>query len=317
MKWIKKGLVYSPKGDVEWAKHSALTPTPLMLNEKVIRIYAGFRDENGVSRIGYVDVEAENPSNVIRVSKSPVLDIGEPGTFDDNGVILGEVLRVDSDVYMYYVGFQLVKNVKFLAYSGLAISKDGGNTFQRYSTAPILDRSAKDKYIAAIHSVIFDEGIWKVWYASGNGWEYINDQPFPQYNIKYLESSNPYLLNKSKSENLACVEVKGNEYRIGRPRVYKINGKYFMFYTKGTTRGDYVAGFAESCDGKNWIRRDDELGLYPSNSGWDSLALCYPSLIRYREKIYAFYNGNNMGREGFGYAEMIFNKGLDNEYGDC
>lgn len=78
-----------------------------------------------------------------------------------------------------------------------------------------------------------------------------------------------------------------------------------MFYTKGVKRGnhfDYLPGFAESFDGIHWVRKDHEIGITPSPRGWDSEMLCYPSLIQYEDKIYMFYNGNGMGKSGFGYA---------------
>jgi predicted GH43/DUF377 family glycosyl hydrolase len=80
MKWEKQGLIYGPDGTHAWAKHTALTPTPILVNSKTIRIYAGFRDDTGVSRIGYVDVDADDPSRVKFVSPKPVLEIGMPGT---------------------------------------------------------------------------------------------------------------------------------------------------------------------------------------------------------------------------------------------
>jgi hypothetical protein len=181
-------LIYGPDGSVPWARHSALTPTPIMLEPDVIRVFAGFRDAEGVSRIGYVDVEAENPSLVRKVSSRPVLDVGTPGAFDDNGVILGDVLRAGETLRMYYVGFQKVQQVKFLAFSGLAISTDGGESFQRSSPVPVMDRDVDSLFIRAIHTVLFDNGLWKVWYASGSGWLYVGGTPYPRYNIRYTES---------------------------------------------------------------------------------------------------------------------------------
>jgi hypothetical protein len=75
-----------------------------------------------------------------------------------------------------------------------------------------------------------------------------------------------------------------------------------MFYTKGTKKGDYLAGYAESVDGKKWVRKDDEIGIGLSKDGWDSKMLCYPSLLQHKDKVYMFYNGNDMGKTGFGYA---------------
>src|SRR5688572_17623601 len=111
MNWIKKGLIFSNKGQLSWSVDSALTPTPILFDNR-IRIYAGFRDKEGISRIGYVDLDADNPRSILSISQTPVLDIGTNGTFDDNGVILGDVVRDGNDLRMYYVGFQLVKKAK-------------------------------------------------------------------------------------------------------------------------------------------------------------------------------------------------------------
>jgi len=295
------GLIYAPDGTSAWARHSALTPTPVLVDNETIRVYVGFRDERGVSRIGFVDVDADNPSKIKHVSRTPVLDVGLPGTFDDNGVILGDIVKNGDELRMYYVGFQLVEKVKFLAFTGLALSSDGGLTFKRYSRVPVLDRSDDGIYIRAIHSVMIEDGVWKIWFASGNGWEWIDGKPYPQYNIRYTESTDGIKLSQ---ENILCIDVEKNEYRIGRPRVYKRDKKYIMLYTKGAVNGDYLPGYAESFDGKEWVRQDDRLGITLSESGWDSKSLCYPSLLEHGGRVYMFYNGNNYGKTGFGYAVL-------------
>jgi hypothetical protein len=272
-----------------------------MLRPGVIRVYVGFRDVRGATRIGYVDVDADNPSNVISISKSPVLDIGRGGAFDDNGVILGDVIVHDGHLRMYYVGFQQVAKVKFLAFTGLAISTDGGESFSRQTEAPILDRSDEGLYIRAIHSVRFENDCWRVWYAAGNSWEMIGGKPFPNYHVRYLESIDGIHFPARGS---VCIELEGPEYRIGRPRVYRSGSDYEMYYTKGTIQGDYLPGYARSSDGITWRRMDNQIGLAPSPKGWDSQALCYLSLILSGDKIFGFYNGNNFGVDGFGYAVL-------------
>jgi len=307
MKWIKKGLLYTPPRDGSWKDNSALTPTAFLLNDKIIRVYCSFRDVTGVGRIGYVDVSAENPSEVLRVSEEPVLDIGLDGMFDDQGVILGDLIRVKDEIYMYYVGFQTVNKVKFLAYSGLAISNDNGNTFKRYKNTPIMDREDEALYIRAIHSVIYEDNVFKFWYATGSGWENIDEVNFPQYDINYIESIDGV---NFCSSGIKCIEnnEKNLEYRIGRPRVYKRDNRYLMNFTYGTTDGRYIAGQASSSDGSKWLRDDNNLGIELSEDGWDSKHLSYPSIITIKDKTYMFYNGNNMGLDGFGYAELVSEK---------
>jgi hypothetical protein len=301
VRWQKKGLIYAPDGTSSWAKHSALTPTPIVLNDHVMRVYVGFRDEWGVSRIGYVDVDAYNPSTVLSVSPDPVLDVGIPGTFDDNGIILGDVFPFNDYLYMYYIGFQLVEKVKFLAFTGLAISGDWGNSFIRYSQSPILDRTDSALYFRAIHSTMVENGMLRVWIGGGRDWQWIDGQPFPKYNIRYLESKDG--INFAKQE-LICVNYKDAEYRIGRPRVIKLGQNYKMFYTRGTLQQDYLPGYAESQDGIIWTRMDNDVGIGLSETGWDSQHLSYSSIITFKGNTYMFYNGNNMGKTGFGYAVL-------------
>ncbi len=301
MHWIKQGFIYGPDGSLPWARHTALTPTPLLKDAETIRVYAGFRDEAGISRIGYVDLDAANPQRVKSVAPEPVLDVGRNGAFDDNGVILGDVIRVGAEIRMYYVGFQLVSKAKFLAFTGLAISRDNGDSFERYSEAPILDRSSNGLYIRAIHSVMQTDDRFRVWYACGNGWEEINGVFYPQYNIRYIESADGI---DFKGEGTLCVDVEGSEYRIGRPRVFRHRDRFVMHYTRGTIQGDYLAGHAESSDGIQWERRDEKLGIALSPEGWDSRHLCYPAVLSCGERTYMFYNGNDMGKDGFGYAML-------------
>src|SRR5437870_808893 len=106
MQWEKKGLIYGPSGQSSWAKHSALQPTPLVRDEAgFIRVFAGMRDNEGVSRVGFVDVSGEDPSKVLRVSQVPVLDTGVPGAFDDNGVVPTSIIERDGRLYLFYAGY--------------------------------------------------------------------------------------------------------------------------------------------------------------------------------------------------------------------
>ncbi|MCI3204945.1 MULTISPECIES: hypothetical protein [Pandoraea] len=300
--WNKLGLVFDAAKytNQQWFCNSALTPQPFRLNDETIRVFAGFRDAEGVSRIGYVDIASGDPSRILGVSKTPVLDIGRDGCFDDNGVIMGDVVKTPSGVYLFYVGFQLVRKAKFLAFSGVALSEDGGETFRRLSESPILERDRFQSTIGAIHTARYENGVWRIWFARGDGWEMINGVPYPQYHICYTETKD--LLNIPRSA-VTCVEAVSPEYRIGRPKVYKVaDGSYVMYATKGTISGEYTPSFFRSNDGIKWERDDSSLGIAPSESGWDSETLCYPTLISDAGQTLMIYNGNKMGLNGFGAA---------------
>jgi predicted GH43/DUF377 family glycosyl hydrolase len=302
MKWTKRGLIYGPAGDSSWAQAWALQPTPLLRPDGTIRVFTGFRTLEGVSRVGFVDLSAADPSRVLRVSERPALDTGRPGAFDENGVVPCAVVERDGALYLYYAGYQLGQKVKFYVFGGLAISHDGGETFRRHSEAPICDRRDGELFFRVIHSIMFEGGRWRVWYGGGDSYEMEGGRQLPVYNIRYTESADG--LNFA-GEYRVCVDMeRDDEYRVGRPYVIKDGGLYRMFYSAGTKQGGYRLAYAESSDGHNWTRKDDEVGITLSESGWDSETQAYPAIVRYGEQTYLFYNGNDYGREGFGYAVL-------------
>lgn len=300
MSWIKKGQIYCPNGEHEWEIDTFMTPHAMKIEDGVIRIWGGVRDREGVSRIKYIDVDEHNPSKVLEISQNPVLDIGREGCFDDNGVILGDIIEVGDLLYLYYVGFQHVQKVKFYAFSGLAISSNKGKTFERYSEVPILDRGPRGRFGRCIHTVLHEEDVFKCYYAVINDWKVINNIVYPVYNIWYKTSKDG--INFDNEDDCLCIDVQGSEYRIGRPKVYKTPNGYEMYYTRDLVSKEYIIGYATSKDGIEWMREDIKAGLTKSNLGWDSEMACYPVKLETSQAKYLFYNGNGMGKTGIGYA---------------
>ncbi len=294
----KKGLIYGPRGESSWAKHSALQPTPYLLDNATIRIFTGFRDSDGVSRVGFVDVSADNPSNVIRVSKTPSLDIGHDGAFDENGVAPCAILVFEHRLYLYYAGYQLGQKVRFCAYSGLAVSDDQGVTFKRLSNVPVTDRTNDAMYFRVIHSIMNDNGIFKVWYGAGSTYDVGADKTLPRYNVQMMESKHLFEFPK---HGQVVVETKGDEYRVGRPYVFKNDDEFIMFYGTGSEAVPYRLGYATSSDSYRWERKDD-LSIEGPSATWDSEMMAYPAVVTNNDISYLFYNGNDYGRDGFGYA---------------
>lgn len=301
MNWDKLGLVFNPEGKFSWAKDHALQPTPLVMADRV-RIYSGFRDEAGVSRVGFVDHDINDLRKILAVSQYPVLDIGMPGAFDENGVVPCRLLRVGKKTYLYYAGYQLGQKVKFTVYGGLAISEDGGQSFTRSSTVPITDRTDGEELFRVIHSVIEADGRFKAWYGAGNRFIDIDGKPFPTYNIRYMESDDGI---KGWSNSCASLDFKDeDEYRVARPWVMYDEGIYKLFYYIATKKTGFRLEYAESRDGINW-ENCRGLGIEKCPDGFDSEMISYPSAFRANEDLYVIYNGNEYGRYGYGIAKFI------------
>lgn len=300
MKWEKKGLIYCPNGELSWAIKYAFPPTPYLLDNDRLRIYVAFCDENTIGRIGFVDVNPDNPSRILKISQKPVLNIGTPGAFDENGVVPTSIVDFEGKIYLYYVGFQLGYKVRYFQFQGLAISEDRGNSFKRYSKVPIIDRSNQELLNRTSAFVMYDENFFKMWYVAGSEWIEVKGKLLPMYNLRYLESKNGKEWGK---EGKVCIDFKNNdEHAFGKPYIIKANGIYEMFYSIRTKSKGYRLGYAESKNGIDWERRDDKIGIHPSKNGWDSQMIAYSCIVMYNEKVYMFYNGNNCGETGFGYA---------------
>jgi predicted GH43/DUF377 family glycosyl hydrolase len=300
MRWRKMGLIYTPDGTQTWAKSHAMLPTPLDMGDGRLRIYVAFVDANTVGRIGYVDVDAHDPARVLAVSKQPVLDIGEPGAFDDNGVNPSSIVRAGDEIRLYYIGYQLGIHVRYLLFAGLAISRDGGATFERHARVPLLERSDGEMLLRSAPNVAADGDAWRMWYVAGDRHIPAGGTTRPTYNVRYIESADG--IHWPAEGEVAVDLAGGDEYGLGRPFVSEWGGVQRMFYSVRSHGRGYHLGYAEAADGRNWLRRDQEVGIEVSRTGWDSEMLVWASVCRTEHGTYLFYNGNGYGESGFGYA---------------
>jgi sucrose-6-phosphate hydrolase SacC (GH32 family) len=73
---------------------------------------------------------------------------------------------------------------------------------------------------------------------------------------------------------------------------------------RNSERG-YRIGHAVSDDLLHWQRNDDAAGIAPSAAGWDSQMICYPHVFDLDGRTLMLYCGNEFGREGFGWAQLL------------
>lgn len=302
MKWEKRGLVYAPSGALDWARQYAFPPIPVRMPDGGLRLYLAFCDENTVGRVGYVDVAPESPGTVLDVSQRPVLDIGTAGAFDENGIVPTSLIEVGDELWMYYVGYQLGQKVRYYQFQGLAVSRDGGESFTRWQRTPVIDRSDTEMLNRTSAFVMKEGEQFRMWYVGGSEWTAGKDgKDLPVYNLRHMTSPDG---KHWGPEGTVCLDFADDEHAFGKPWVRRRGGSYEMWYSVRTRSRGYRLGYARSEDGVNWTRHDDEVGIDVSRSGWDSEMIAYASVIDVEGETYMFYNGNNCGQTGFGYAAL-------------
>ena len=169
--------------------------------------------------------------------------------------------------------------------------------FRKHSRAPILDRGELDPFSLSYPWVLNEGSKWRMWYGTNLTWG-----PKPEdmrHAIRYAESLDG--IKWEPAERL-CIPLRSEEHAVSRPCVIRWGGVYMMWYSvKGQA---YRLGYAVSDDGFEWERKDDQVGIDVSPTGWDSEMIEYPSTFAWEGKLYLLYNGNGYGKTGFGLAEL-------------
>ncbi len=167
--WRKLGRLFHAEGQRPWMQTHTAVPTPLVLDDDRLRIYFGTRDaRSGRTSAGSMSSRASRRASWR--SDAASTDSRPPGHFDDNGVYPGPVVRRDGRLWMYYVGRSNGTPPLYYMAIGLAVSDDGGATFERAREAPLLARSEVDPWMVSTPFVLV-EGRWRMWYVSGLGWD--------------------------------------------------------------------------------------------------------------------------------------------------
>lgn len=308
--WTKLGVIHTVDGKASWNRTHAQCPTALPIGDDVLRVYYGTRDGQNRTRTTFIDVDANDPTRVLYRHDRPILELGRLGTFDESGVMPNWALEHDGKVYFHYLGWNVGATVRYRVALGLAVSEDGGTTFERVSEGPVMDRSMIDPIGVSTNCVLIDQGVWKSWYMSYTGWEVHDSLTEPLYHIRYAES--PDGVHWTPSGKVCIDYADGNEGGIARPSVLKTHGGYRMWYSTRMRSGyredearSYRMGYAESNDGLDWTRMDERAGLTTSGDGWDSMMVAYPNVCAHGGRLIMFYNGNGFGASGIGCAQLV------------
>lgn len=301
--WIKKGRLFDPDQYYKGKFSHASLPTAVNIKANIFRIFFSSRDSNNISHIFYLDAEIDGENiKIINICNDPVLSPGELGSFDEHGVMPSSVIYNNTDnlYYMYYIGWQRLYSVPFNTNIGLALSKDL-RTFHKLYKVPIVPVSNEAPFLNTSPFVMYDEGLYKMWHVGGIKWIKTAKGVKHFYNIRFAISVDGI---HWKKEDVAIDFKYPHEYAISRPSVVKEDGIYKMWYSfRASPFGEtYRIGYAESIDGKIWIRKDELSGIDISEDGWDSEMICYPFVFIHSNKKYLLYNGNGYGKTGFGYA---------------
>lgn len=306
MTWVKQGRIIWLASSVLYPEDSnhMQVPTPYIMEDR-IRVFYASRNK-GKAFVAYFDL-SKDFTTVFKAHREPVFEHGKHGMFDSDGVMPSCIIENNGDLWMYYIGWSELKNTaRYQNEIGIAVSKDGGDTFERMFSGPIIGRSQNEPGLAVMPFVIKDDDVFRMWYQSGTGWHLVDGKYEPTYVIKYAESENGIDWNRSNTDTIPC-----NGYQaVSRPSIIKDDG-WKMWYCHRASedyrggKGSYRLGYAEAHidDYEIFTRKNDKAVMDLGEVGeWDSEMICYPYIIELDGKRVMLYNGNEFGQTGIGVA---------------
>ena len=297
MNWEKLGQIYNVKSHKGFLKSHASNPLPIHLKDDIFRVFYSGRDEDNKSSVGYVDIDIIT-RKVINDQRQVVFTYGNSESFYSHGVSIGNVYEVNDEQFILFMGWNIRNNEHWRGDIGQLKLIDN-ERLQITSETPFMSTDEIDTVSLSYPFVVFNEGIYKMWYGTTLTWTSENDEMI--HVINYATSLDGKNWEK---HGLAIPYELGVAQAFSRPTVIIDELGYHMWYSYRSGTGEkYRIGYAFSLDGLKWERKHGEIGIDISENGWDSEMICYPFVLEHKGETYMLYNGNQYGKEGFGLAK--------------
>jgi hypothetical protein len=313
-KWQKLGRIYNPCDYPEraaWMNCFAIAPATLVLQDRV-RVFFGCRpqrDGNGqvVTYTTFLDLARDNLFEILEFAHAPVLTLGEIGTFDEFGTYPLSFVRRGTELLGFYAGWTRCESVPFNVGIGAAISVDNGRTFDKLGSGPLLPYTLTEPFTLSGPKVRKFGATYYLFYIAGKQWLKIGERFEICHKIRMATS--PDGINWLRLDKDLIPSAWDEDEAQASPDVIFANGRYHMFFcgwipsSFRETRARRI-GYAWSSDLINWTRDDTLAGIEPSSVGWDSEMVAYPHVFELDGQFYLLYIGNEVGRYGFGLAQL-------------
>lgn len=312
--WVKQGLIFSVH-DVtnrpHWFHSFAQAPNAVVLDDR-IRVYFCCRpkpDQDGmyVSYGSFVDLERHDPTQIIALAQRPIISLGGLGMFDEFGTYPISVIKIGQEFLAYYGGWSRCRSVPFNVSIGLAKSIDGGTTFIKSGSGPILSHSLDEPFVITSPKIRKFGDLFWLTYTAGQKWFFHQGRPEIVYKLRSAFSKDG--INWTRLGYNLIRDKIGPDEAQACGDIFFSNGIYHMFFCYRGSKDfrlnrnhSYRIGYASSLDLYHWERDDSKVTIDISVYGWDSEMVAYPNIFSIDERIYMLYLGNGVGRDGFGIA---------------
>jgi predicted GH43/DUF377 family glycosyl hydrolase len=166
--WTKMGNPVLSPGSGGWAtQYIAANGSAIIFNGQVYYYFHGL-DANGVTKIGLATAQTAHMLTMTALA-NPVVSPGPPGAYDDLGVADPYVIKVGSQLWMYYLAY----NHNYVFTIARAVSNDGVN-WTKDPAGEIFSGTGSDYDAAGAGEpcVFYSQGYWYMIYTGNTSTSY-------------------------------------------------------------------------------------------------------------------------------------------------
>ena len=290
VKMIKK--LFSPDNSLSWMQDYAQIPYGLV-NGQILYVYFSSRSKkdaygNFKSYTGLACFDLLENYKMTYLSQSPLVELGEKGSFDEFGVMPGSVVKHSEDSYeMFYCGWSRPQNRPYRWSIGSAKSSDAIN-FSKVSPNPLTLSENEDLTACPM---VYKQESSKMYYLAGESWvnhggRFESVYLIKDANLDQLDRWRPGGKNIiPKSYELECQTS---------PSLYSIDGSQYMFYSyrhalnfRVDPDQNYRTAWAVKSDIGTWEKGGDVVFQHENNERID---IAYANVYSYLGANYVLYN---------------------------
>lgn len=270
--------------------------------------------QDGRYRICRAESSAERP-NEWR-PKGTILECQSRTTYNCVGPSFPCVVPVDEKRWLLYFGAwgKGRKDGKLPNTTGLAISEDGGESWEYHGAKPILplDKPYDCEGSGSV-CVLYEGGQFRMYYTAlgaysqrPEGVQTAHGDVIPRIGVGYAVSDDGIHWTKPLDDLMVAprgFDAEPYEYICSKPWIVREGDGYRLWVS--TVGIAYRIRSLTSSDGLNWQWEpsgpDGDFGI-GENGAFDDHQRCYACVVKHEDEYRCWYTGNGYGQTGIGYA---------------
>lgn len=261
-----------------WMESQTANPDLLLRGDSCLLYFRG--QQGGHDRIGLATVPRRDFDGVRwSVEPEPVIDVGEPGSWDETHALDPAAIEVGGTVFLYYsaVSPRCPRSVC------LAVSRDGRH-FEKHEGNPVV--------IGGAPEIVHDGKLFHLFF-----WRERTEGGFQ---IHRAVSEDGRRFREPSAEPALAAGPPGcwDSRTVETPRIFFEHGMYYLLYGGSDRYDDYPAhaGLAVSRDLERWTKYDGNPIFSRGDAGsWDEGAIWFTTVERIGGRYWMWYEGYGGG----------------------